>query len=188
MRVLYLTNKDSLVEKEILTAINSTNDEIEIYRTRFLLKEVQNKFDFIVSDRARFLISEDIINHFNKKIINLHPSFLPWCRGYHPNYWSIKKNLPHGVTIHYIDKNIDTGDILLQKEVSYKKNDTLRTSYNRLRFEMLNLFVNNWEKIRNNKIKSFKQDNSINSIFYKKDFNGIFEKLSKGWDTSIKDI
>jgi len=188
MRILYLTNKDALIEKKIIETVKSAGDELQVIRKRFYLDEVKDKFDFIISDRARFLITEDIINNFKKKIINFHPSFLPWCRGYYPNYWSIKKNLPHGVTIHYIDKDIDSGEILLQKKINYSPNDTLKSTHDRLRNAMLDLFKNNWKKIRDKKIKSFPQNNSVNSIFYLRDFKGIYENLPNGWDTKVTDL
>ena len=36
--------------------------------------------DFIVSDRYPYIIKEDILNKFNNRAVNLHPSYLPWNR------------------------------------------------------------------------------------------------------------
>ena len=48
--------------------------------------------------------------------INVHPSLLPQYRGPAPAYWILKnKEKFSGVTIHFIDEGIDTGDILLQR-------------------------------------------------------------------------
>ena len=53
------------------------------------------------------------------KILNLHPSLLPKYRGRNPVNWALKnEERIHGVTIHEIDRNIDTGPIVTQ--VSFK--------------------------------------------------------------------
>ena len=84
------------------------------------------------------------MNNYNQKnIINLHPSLLPWNKGYHSNFWSIYENTPKGVSIHLIDDGIDTGDIVAQSELTYFDEDTLRTTYKKLRASMVNLFFLN---------------------------------------------
>lgn len=50
--------------------------------------------------------------------INLHPSFLPAYRGPNPDFWQYyDMEMNPGVTIHYIDKGEDTGDIICQEKV-----------------------------------------------------------------------
>ena len=53
---------------------------------------------------------------------------------------------------------------------------------------MLDLFKDNWKKIRDKKIQSFPQNNSVNSIFYLRDFKGIYENLPNGWNTKVTDL
>ena len=73
-------------------------------------------FDYIISFGYKHIINKQIIDSFQTNIINLHISYLPFNKGYHPNFWSFKDNTPKGVTIHLIDEGIDTGDILIQKD------------------------------------------------------------------------
>ena len=40
--------------------------------------------------------------------INLHPSYLPHFKGKDPNFWSILKDGPYGVSIHRVNKKIDS--------------------------------------------------------------------------------
>lgn len=49
--------------------------------------------------------------------INVHPGFLPIVRGNNPYIWALLKNLPQGCTAHFLDDDIDTGDIILRKEI-----------------------------------------------------------------------
>ena len=60
--------------------------------------------------------------------VNVHPSLLPKYRGPSPIYWVLKnKESVTGVTIHYIDERIDSGDIILQKQIPIDGRDNERT-------------------------------------------------------------
>ena len=62
------------------------------------------------------LLSAKIFNIPKYGTINLHPSMLPEYRGPNPDFWQYyNMEMNPGVTIHFIDKGEDTGDILLQE-------------------------------------------------------------------------
>ncbi len=189
MKVLYFTNKDVDNENDVPEIISQYGDEVLKITKRPTLEIVkQNNIDFIVSDRPRFIIKPDLIKFLKNKIINLHPSFLPWNRGYNPNFWSIYDNTPHGVTIHYIDEGIDTGNILAQIKLYYSENDTFKTTYDRCRYYMIELFRISWPLIKENKLPSIKQDKQMGTFHYKKDLNPYYNTLENGWNTKIKNL
>lgn len=78
------------------------------------------------------IIRPDTLALFPGGIANLHPSFLPFGRGAHPNAWAIARNEPTGVTLHLIDAGVDTGAILSQQRVAMHLDDTAETLYARL--------------------------------------------------------
>ena len=189
MKVLYFTNTDIQDHDVIPSIIKNSGDTVQLHTTKIDLEFIKsNDIEFIVSDRSRYLIKKNVINYLPKKIVNLHPSFLPWNRGYHPNYWSIKENTPYGVTLHFIDEGIDTGPIIAQTRAFYSSEDTLRTTYNRLRVLMVSLFKACWPELRKGLMTATSQNKNFGTLHYKKDFIGVFEKLSQSWDTKIKDI
>ena len=105
--------------------------------------------DFIVSFGYRYIIQPSVLAIFPLKAINIHMSYLLFCRGSHPNFWSIVDQLPSGVTIHMIDASLDTGNILFQKQVSFDHSyHTFATSYSLLFSECINLLELNWKYIR----------------------------------------
>ena len=190
MNVLYFTNKDIKDHNIIPDVITQTGDRV-IVHSKFVTEKLISdmNIDFIVADRARSLIKQDVINLLPKRSVNLHPSYLPWNRGYHPNYWSVVDNTPMGVTIHCIAEGIDTGDILLQERIYPIKDDTLRTIYDRCRVAMVKLFKHNWVKIRNHQLPPKAQTPVSNdSLHMKSDFDGVYETLVNGWDTPISEI
>jgi methionyl-tRNA formyltransferase len=104
--------------------------------------------DIAVSVLFAYVVDADFIGLFPKGCINLHPALLPHNRGRFPNVWSIVTKTPAGVTLHYIDAGIDTGDAIAQKEVAVEVTDTGASLYRRLELEGLELFKANWPSIR----------------------------------------
>jgi methionyl-tRNA formyltransferase len=189
MKILYLTNPNAENLNELPDFMKAYGDEVTIYTQKIDFEYIQSiKADFVVSDRYEFIIKKNIIDQFNNKIINLHPSILPWNKGYHSNFWSIYDNTPKGVSIHVIDEGIDTGHIVAQEEVDYYEDDTLRTTYKKLRATMVKLFFSKWEIIKKEKIDLKRQDIENESHHFKKEFDQIFYKLPNGWDTKIIEI
>jgi methionyl-tRNA formyltransferase len=56
--------------------------------------------------------------------VNCHPGLLPWLRGSASIGWALYKDMKIGATCHFIDPNIDTGAILLRKELPVYRHDT----------------------------------------------------------------
>ena len=104
--------------------------------------------DIAVSVLFAYVVNSDFIRLFPKGCINLHPALLPHNRGRFPNIWSIVSKTPAGVTLHYIDEGIDTGDVIAQKEVPIEVTDTGASLYRRLEIEGLELFKATWPAIR----------------------------------------
>lgn len=146
----------------------------------------KNKIDFAVSYRYRHIVSEPVIEFLNGKIINLHISLLPWNRGADPNLWSFLEDTPKGITIHYIDKGLDTGDIIIQKELfSQSENETLETSYAKLNFEIIELFRQVWPLILNDTAPRYKQPlgGSVHTLKDKENY--MYLLADKGWKTPV---
>lgn len=104
--------------------------------------------EIAVSVLFAYVLNGDFIGIFPKGCINLHPALLPHNRGRFPNIWSIVSKTPAGVTMHYIDTGIDTGDVIAQKGVAVEVTDTGETLYRRLEVEGLELFKATWPAIR----------------------------------------
>lgn len=100
--------------------------------------------DMALSVLFDYILHPEFISLFPAGVVNLHPSYLPWNRGQYPNVWSIVEGTPAGVTLHFIDEGIDTGDIIAQREVQVSWTDTGETLYRKLEQEMLACFQETW--------------------------------------------
>jgi methionyl-tRNA formyltransferase len=89
--------------------------------------------------------------------INTHPSLLPHNRGKHYNFWAIVEGAPFGVTLHFIDEGIDTGDVIAQREVPYDWTDTGESLYGKAQVAMVDLFRSAYPLIREGTFVRVKQ-------------------------------
>ncbi len=130
MNVLFLGPPDSPVLdflKSTETGVVQTTDPLD---AAFFDRD---PVDFLVSHGYRHIIKPYVLDRFPRRAVNLHISYLPWNRGADPNLWSVIENTPKGVSIHYLDAGIDTGDLIAQTAVEFAAGETLRTgSYVRL--------------------------------------------------------
>ena len=64
---------------------------------------------------------------------NFHASLLPAYRGKHPVFWTLRGGERWaGLTVHAMDKGIDTGDILYQVRLRTRRDDTVAALYDRI--------------------------------------------------------
>ena len=82
---------------------------------RFLSEIKRFDCDILVSMSFNQIFKSEIINLTPKKMINCHAGKLPFYRGRNILNWVlINDEKDFGVTVHYVDEGIDTGDIILQ--------------------------------------------------------------------------
>jgi methionyl-tRNA formyltransferase len=104
--------------------------------------------DIGVSVSFGYLLRRPVLDLFPRGCVNLHPAFLPYNRGANPNIWSIVDRTPAGVTIHYIDEGVDTGDIIAQTQIPVEVVDTGETLYHKLEQASTDLFRRTWPSLR----------------------------------------
>lgn len=80
----------------------------------------QVKCDLIVSCGLPYIIPSQVVERIgSNKIINFHPSLLPKYKGLHPVTGTLlDRSTTSGVTCHFIDSGLDTGNVILTEEVS----------------------------------------------------------------------
>jgi methionyl-tRNA formyltransferase len=97
--------------------------------------------------------------------INLHASLLPKYRGAAPIQWAIAQGeTVTGVTTMRIDAGLDTGDILLQREMPIPDDDTAETLAPRLAEIGADLMVETLSGLQSGSIEPRPQDNSLATL------------------------
>lgn len=104
---------------------NNEND----FNKKILKLLVKEQIDIICLAGYLKMLGINIINTYKNKILNIHPSLLPKFGGkgmygihVHRAVYESKESFS-GATVHFVDENYDTGQIILQKSVSINRNE-----------------------------------------------------------------
>ena len=103
-------------------------DSREEYDEAIIEQLDKEGIEFIVLAGFMRILSEGFVDKYYGKIVNIHPSLLPAFKGTH----GIKDAFEAGdsitgVTVHFVNSELDDGPIILQEEVDIEKEDTLES-------------------------------------------------------------
>lgn len=142
---------------------NSLNDE------ETLLQMEKMNLDLILLAWWPYIIKPRLINIPRIGCLNFHPSFLPYNRGKHPNFWALATETPAGVTIHWVDEGIDTGDIAFQSLIETTWEDNGQSLYLKAQEAIVELFKANFLNIKNGAIPRIAQASASGSFHWAKE-------------------
>ncbi|MEQ8822813.1 MAG: formyltransferase family protein [Filomicrobium sp.] len=139
--------------------------------------------DIVISFGYRHILKPDVLRTSQRPILNLHISYLPFNRGAHPNFWSWMEGTQSGVSIHEVDRGVDTGPIVTQ-ELAAKLNSemTFRETHLQLTRQIENLFKRQFDEIFEGTYKAVPQDGQ--GTHHR---TGDLPKWFTNWDMRIAD-
>lgn len=113
---------DAPIDNSSVVSVSSVNSD----ETIALLRQVQPRLVIVSGTR---IISERVLECVSAKFINTHVGITPLYRGVHGAYWALveKNKQACGVTVHFIDRGIDTGKILAQAIIEPTDQDNFAT-------------------------------------------------------------
>lgn len=174
--------------------INYLNKKYQVHYTNSKINEKfikNNKIDYLITSGYPYLVKKKIFSKV-KKSFNLHISYLPFGRGIMPNLWAFYEGYPHGVSIHELDQNFDTGKIIIQKKIKFSniKKQTLKTTHDFLLLKLEEFFLENANKIFKNKFKSYRQDKKykIDRYHTRNESNRLIKRFKKKWNTKVTEV
>lgn len=127
----------------------------------------------------------NVINVPKKAIINFHPSLLPNHRGGTPNRWVIRNNEKEtGVTVHFVNERIDSGDIIIQEKIRVNPDEAWGDLELRIIDLISRLVLDILKMIKNGDIKSVPQNNS--EATYEPSFRGCYQEID--WSLPSSEI
>ena len=160
-------NQDFLSEKKIIEIYEGDiNSDAVITQ----IKEIDPKVLIVLSTS---LLSDTFIANFPHRIINYHAGLSPYYRGSGTNVFPFyNKELEYvGITIHYIDPGIDSGNIIVQGRPVFEETDNTHTigcknliMGTKLMIETIDFYLNIGPPA------GHAQDLSAGRVYYKKDF------------------
>jgi folate-dependent phosphoribosylglycinamide formyltransferase PurN len=164
------------IELSKLQNISSVND----LECIIALKEINP--DIVLVNGTR-IISSKVLDSIPALFINTHVGITPQYRGVHGAYWALiandKKNC--GVTIHQVDKGIDTGDIIKQSAITISDNDNYITYPFHQYGIAIELMKSTLEDLKKNNLRTFKKENVESKLYYHPTFTGyLYNRLFRG--------
>jgi phosphoribosylglycinamide formyltransferase-1 len=97
----------------------------ELWAETLLANVQHHQPDLVVLAGFMKVLPANFVSALKGKLINIHPSLLPEFRGAHAVRDALQAGATKtGVTVHYVDEGVDTGEVIVQSEVAIEPNDT----------------------------------------------------------------
>lgn len=164
-------------------------NQIEVYQPQNIKTEYQyildKKPDIIITCAYGQIIPEELLNYPKYGCINVHGSLLPKLRGGAPIHHAIiNGDKSTGITIMYMDKKMDSGDIIAQEEIEILDQYNLDMLYEKMSYLGAKLLINTLPEIIAGTNKREKQNEKYATFGYnitkeeeKIDFNQEITKV-----------
>ncbi|MBB6681529.1 formyl transferase [Aequorivita sp. 609] len=149
------------IPDEVVIKVGAVNSKKTIRTIKMLNPDV-----IIVNGTT--IISSKVLNSSNAIFINTHVGITPEYRGVHGGYWALRNNDKEnfGVTVHIVDKGIDTGSIIYQKTTEVKRDDNFLT-YPLYQYAIaIPMLQQTLSDIEGNQLKTYKKENSLSRLYY----------------------
>ncbi len=158
--------------KELTTACDYLNSNAvisgsEIRKSETIERIKKEDLDYLICVHFPYIIPPEILRLPRIGVINLHPAYLPYNRGWNTPSWAIVENTPFGATLHFMEDTVDTGDIILQKELKINAADTADSLYKKVLDLEVDIFKEAWPLLVNKKFIR-KTQKTINGTIHKK--------------------
>jgi len=123
-----------------------------------LLANVQHhQPDLVVLAGFMKILPPSFVSALEGKLINIHPSLLPEFKGAHAVRDALQAGVSKtGVTIHFVDEGIDTGEIIAQSEVLIQPGDTEKDLHERIKLVEHELLASTIELISSKQLQTAK--------------------------------
>lgn len=98
----------------------------EKYDSKIIEMLEEEKIDLVVLAGYMLLLSQEFAHRFKNKILNIHPALLPSFKGTHGIKDAYRYGVKvTGVTVHFVDEDLDSGPIILQEAFSIDPDDSV---------------------------------------------------------------
>jgi len=127
------------------------------------------KPDLILVNSYSMILPKEILDIPKRGAINIHGAMLPKYRGANVLNWVlINGEKETGITLHYMNEDIDAGDIIAQTKIKISFTDTASTLKRKFARTVITLLKKEWPNIINNNVRRMPQDNSIATVVHRR--------------------
>ena len=136
------------VRTEILDSNNLTKENFESLLDKILKK---NNINLVCLAGFMKILSKDFVKKWPKMILNIHPSILPSFKGLNAQRQAIENKAKYsGCTVHFVNEEMDSGEIIDQKIVSISNNDDVDSLSKKILMEEHKLYIKVLKELEKN--------------------------------------
>ena len=136
------------IRTEILDSNNLTKENFESLLDKILKK---NNINLVCLAGFMKILSKDFVKKWPKMILNIHPSILPSFKGLNAQRQAIEnKSKYSGCTVHFVNEEMDSGEIIDQKIVSISTNDDVDSLSKKILMEEHKLYIKVLKELEKN--------------------------------------
>jgi len=118
--------KKAGIKHHVLSYNDFTDREHYDLALKNLIDEYQP--DLIILAGFMRILSNEFVEHYSQKMMNIHPSLLPKYKGLNTHQRALDAGeKEHGCSVHFVTPELDDGPVILQATVSIEDNDTAET-------------------------------------------------------------
>jgi len=142
----------------------------EVNSPEFVAQMKKLNADMIVAMHYGVIFKKPLLDCAHQGAVNIHPTQLPRGQGMTPSCWHmLMGDDKNWITLHWIDKGIDTGPIIAHGSVDILPTDTGHDSTNKLLDEGFRIFKENLPLLREGKAPSIPQDQieGVEQLYYR---------------------
>ena len=158
IKAIFIDPSSKVILKEI-----SKEKRRELFDKKVFEELKKNNVELVLLIGYMRIVSSWLVKKYKNKIMNIHPSLLPKFAGgidmdVHQAVLDAKEKVT-GCTLHFIDESVDSGPIIMQKEVQIGKNETAETLKEKVQkaeqeiiVKAIGLFEKGKIKVKNNEV------------------------------------
>ncbi len=136
------------VRTEILDSNSLTKENFESLLDKILKK---NNINLVCLAGFMQILSKDFVKKWPKMILNIHPSILPSFKGLNAQRQAIENKAKYsGCTVHFVNEEMDSGEIIDQKIVSISTNDDVDSLSKKILMEEHKLYIKVLKELEKN--------------------------------------
>ena len=114
--------------------------------------------DLLVLVWLHDIVKQSILQIPKIGTLNIHGAILPSIRGADSNLWAIWEDFPQGITAHFVDTGVDTGDIILTRKYQAKEGETYESMMRNIFFMKCEVLIESISLINKSDFSPSKQN------------------------------
>jgi methionyl-tRNA formyltransferase len=189
VRILLLSPESR--RKPVLDYLQARGHVVQVRTDRFTLGELErSRVDLVISHGYDYIIKEPVISAYRHRILNIHATYLPYGRGIYGNLWSFFEDTPKGVSLHFIDAGVDSGDVVARRLVPLSEAETLQSSWQVLMDAVEDLFFATWPAIEAGVVSPTGQADlgDSGSFHNRREGDRLLSLLPQRWNTGVAEV